>query len=398
MAAAVFSLGAAITFGPWALKNLIQTGNPVYPLGYTVFGGRDWTPELNEKWRNGHKPQVRWRQPAGIPADLLRQAQEVAVRTTWQSPLVFGLAPLALLALRRRKPGEGEAPAEPRRLVISLLVYAVWLFLTWWGLTHRIDRFWLPMLPIACALAGIGGAEVFGRIERIRNTVRTGVATASAVALTGLLVVATAYNLACVTTTISGNNGYLMDEAAARRVAQRKTPGIALLESRLPEGARVLLVGEAAVFDASFDLRYNTVFDFELLQAWATDDPLSLSEPDIPLKSRDEILAAFGEQGITHVLVNWLEILRYREPGSYTYTEFVSPRTMRKLVELGVLASVPLSPQEGLVEFEGLSANKQKVVESWAPELKTSVVQGGRAIPAVTAYELYNVADAGFAQ
>src|SRR5690606_16894712 len=30
--AAAFSLGVAVTFGPWALKNLIETGNPVYPL------------------------------------------------------------------------------------------------------------------------------------------------------------------------------------------------------------------------------------------------------------------------------------------------------------------------------------------------------------------------------
>ena len=387
-AAAVFSLGAAITFGPWAIKNLAQTGNPVYPLAYTIFGGRDWTPELNEKWREAHKAKVRWNQPAGIPGDLWNQAQEVAVRSVWQSPLVFGLAPLALLVFRRSKPGASEAPDEPRSLVGSLILYSVWMFLIWWGITHRIDRFWLPMLPVICALSGIGAAELIERMRQLADAGRRGLAAVSTVGLTALLFVPTAYNLAFVTTAIAGNNGYLLDETAARRVAMQTTPSIAVLESRLPAGSRVLLVGEAAVFDAEFELRYNTVFDFELLQAWATDDPLSLNNPDIPPKPRDEILAALHEQGITHVFVNWLEIVRYREPGSYTYTEFVSPRTMQQLVDRGVLTTAPLSPQEQFVQYEGMSANKQQVIDNWAPELRSAV----NGTPAVRAYELYTVA------
>ena len=173
----------------------------------------------------------------------------------------------------------------------------------------------------------------------------------------------------------------------------QQTPSIAVLEARLPAGARVLSVGEAAVFDATFELRYNTVFDFELLQAWATDDPLSLDKADIPLKPRDEIVANLRAAGITHVFVNWMEIVRYREPGSYTYTDFVSPRTMRQLVEDGVLNPVRLTAQEGLVRYDDLSPQKQQVIDVWGPELLTSVVSEGRSIPAVTAYELYTVAD-----
>lgn len=390
-AAALFSLGVAITFGPWALKNLVQTGNPVYPLAWTIFGGRDWTPELNDKWKSGHAPKVNWSDPAGIPGDLWNQAQEIAVNTPLQSPLVFGLAPLALIAawpLWRRLTGDA-ASSSTRRLVVALVVYAGWLFLTWWGLTHRIDRFWLPMLPTLCVLAGIGGAMLVEKLDRLFDSGHRAAGRLLSFGFAGAAILATVYDLVVATSAqLGGFNPYLMEESAARRLAMQQTPSIAVLAERLPAGARVLLVGEAAVFDAPFELRYNTVFDFELLQGWATDDPFSLDKTDIPLKSRDEILATLRAHGITHVFVNWMEILRYREYGSYTYTDFISPRTIRQLVDLKILEPIGLSPQERLRSFADLSNSKQQEIDAWGPELKTTF--DGKA--AVIGYEFFRVA------
>ena len=39
---------------------------------------------------------------------------------------------------------------------MGLWGYAGYLFLTWWLLTHRLDRFWLPLLPVLAVLAGLG--------------------------------------------------------------------------------------------------------------------------------------------------------------------------------------------------------------------------------------------------
>ncbi|QDV48794.1 ArnT family glycosyltransferase [Gimesia fumaroli] len=52
--AAIFSIGTLLAVGPWLLKNLVETGNPVYPLLYSVFGGVDLNEQLNIKWKNGH--------------------------------------------------------------------------------------------------------------------------------------------------------------------------------------------------------------------------------------------------------------------------------------------------------------------------------------------------------
>ena len=147
----------------------------------------------------------------------------MAVNSAWQSPLVFGFAPLALLSLWPRRRGVGvppsggrtyidsvtakgvgsnvsEAPAEPaHRLTSNLILYSAWLFLTWWGLTHRIDRFWLPMLPIVCALAGIGGAALVERLERMFESGRARSAILFALALSCLSILGTAYNLVLAT-------------------------------------------------------------------------------------------------------------------------------------------------------------------------------------------------------
>ncbi len=51
-----WALGVTLFIGPWLLKNLVETGNPIYPLGWTIFGGADWDAELNAKWRRAIKP------------------------------------------------------------------------------------------------------------------------------------------------------------------------------------------------------------------------------------------------------------------------------------------------------------------------------------------------------
>jgi hypothetical protein len=224
-------------------------------------------------------------------------------------------------------------------------------------------------------------------VDRMFAAGRRYAALICGIGFASVAILGTVYNLVATTSAKAGLNTYLLDESAVRQLAMEQTSSIALLQARLPERARVLLVGEAAVFDAQFDLQYNTVFDFELLQDWATEDPLSLYKEDIPLKSREEILAALHEHGITHVFVNWMEILRYREYGSYTYTDFISPRTMRKLVELGVVEPIELAPQERLALYEALDGTKRQELDAWAPELRATF----RGEPVVEAYELYKV-------
>ena len=127
-----------MTIGPWLAKNLYETGNPVYPLAYNLFGGRGWSPELNARFVPAHSPHTFG--AAALGQNLL----DVIADNDWSSPLLFGLAPLALLVWRKR------------RLVLGLWLLVGYLFFAWWGFTHRIDRFWVPIIPVVALLAGVG--------------------------------------------------------------------------------------------------------------------------------------------------------------------------------------------------------------------------------------------------
>jgi hypothetical protein len=405
--AALYAAGVVAAFGPWALKNAVQTGNPVYPLAYSVFGGRDWDAESNEKWKRGHSPPVRLlEQPRQIVPDLWAHALDVAAKSDWQSPLVFGLALLTVFVRRGRlvsleKPGvlrpEDVLPPDAARwdgttkLVGGLWIYTAWLFLTWWALTHRIDRFWVPMLPVVCLLAGIGCAELLQRIERGGAWLAGAWGVWLGRTALGLpLSIALVFNLMFVTSPLAGNNSYLLDQHVARE--RSMTRSIAVLNAlRLPEGSRALLVGEAEVFDAEFGHVYNTVFDKSIFEEWCAAPHSSVPDAarvrGAALRPAEEIRATFKQHGITHVFVNWLEILRYREPGSYGYTDFAAPASFRELLDRGVLERVPLDAGDCLREMEWLNDGKRAELHRFAPELQ--LVYGGR--PAFVAYELFAV-------
>ena len=352
--AVAFCCGVALTIGPWLLKNLAETGNPVYPLGYSVFGGEDWSESDNLKWRAAHSSSD------FSVSDLANRVLDIVSRNDWQSPLVFGLAPLALLVSSRR------------RVVVGLWLLVAWLFFSWWGLTHRLDRFWVPLLPVVSLLAGIG----------MTWSIRSAWWRPCAV----LVVLGVAHNIGVVTITeprpVIGYNAFLGDLDTARQVVQATAPAIRAVNQRLGDGAmRVLCVGEAQVFDARFPVRYNTVFDRSLVEEWCGDGQGGLADAET-------IRERFHAEGIGWVLVNWQEILRYRT--TYGYTEFVTPQLFARLRESGVLGEDQFERQH-LVPLEPLSERDRDEIAGWGAGLRATMQRGDHRHEGYVAFQLFPV-------
>ena len=289
-----YAFGWAAIMAPWMARNVIDTGNPVYPLAYRVFGGAHWDAALDAKWNHAHGPK----QIGG--QQLLDSFLDVAGRSDWQSPLYTALAPLALL--RRGS----------RRWVAWLWSYAVYLFFTWWLFTHRLDRFWLPLLPVLAVLAGIGA-------DWVRHW-------CWGIVLAVLMSLAIITNFAYVSTALAGFNEWTGDLNVLRAsVPEMLNRPLTRLEAELPAGAKVLLVGQAAVFHFQRPVIYNTVFNRDTLEALTRH------------RRPDEIRKEFRRRGITHVYVDWYEIDRYRSPGNYGFTDYVTPALLGRLVAEGVL-------------------------------------------------------------
>ena len=279
---------------PWLIKNVVDTGDPVYPLGYRIFGGRDWDEARERQWTNAHGPKLIALKP------LVDAVLDVAGRSDWQSPALMALAPLAFF-----RPGS-------RRAAGLLWGYVLYLFATWWLLTHRIDRFWLPLLPALAVLAGLGADWTRSRPwTAILGLVLTlSIVTSAAHCATGLVAI----------NEWTGDLRKLRDDAA--RIASQS---LAWLDAYLPPGAVPLLVGQAQTFTMNHRVVYNTVFDRDTFE--------SIDRGRSPEEVRDEL----RRRGITHIFVDWSEIERYRSPGNYGFTAYVTAERFDRLIRANVL-------------------------------------------------------------
>lgn len=360
---AAFLLGTALAVGPWLIKNAVETRNPVYPLAYQLFGGRDWDAALDAKWKKAHSP------PTYALSSLGDLAREIGGRSNWDNPLLFALAPLALFASSRRRSA-------------GLWLYIGWLFFSCWLFTHRIDRFWVPLLPVVALLAGSGAAWWWRRLEPGLIGVAFVHRPASFAgwwlqrfdrglgrsALAVPLIAVGLFNLELMVGSpgLCGYNAYLRDLGEASRFAARHVAGeLAGLNHTLPPGSKVLSVGDAAMFEARFPVVYNTVFDHSIFEEWFA---LRAGEPAAGLRDAKAIRKKLVDEEITHIYVCWREIVRYRSPGNYGYTDFVSPERFQELQRLEIIEPA-WQVAEAYKPLDELDPQQRQLVETWGKSL-----------------------------
>ena len=150
-----------------------------------------------------------------------------------------------------------------------------------------------------------------------------------------------------------------MDLDAARQTTIRAD--IRSLNESLPTNAKVLMVGEAEVFDATFPLAYNTVFDDSLFETWTTlPDDIRRPVTARRMLPPEQTLQKLRKEGITHILVNWGAVLRYRT--TYGFTEYIDPARFQQLLDDGVLRSRQVLLQQ---PWKNLSSAEQTMMKSW---------------------------------
>ncbi len=307
----------SLTCVPWYIKNWALAGNPVYPLAAGIFGGETLTAEKIAQWQAAHRvPPV-----ANFMADLTR----VLIGSTFVQPAMIIGVLCSIAWLWRMRIGSRRSIDEAQRsfVIINwfLVGWSVWILLVWWLATHRIDRFWLPVTGLWSALAAWGLWQVRQNAPALANTVL----------LSGLFYAA----LYCSSPFVTDNRFFvslagLRDDIGDENHLPRVPPVQTWINQNLAgRDTRVLMIGEARMFEYRVDVVYSTCFDTNPGEEWLTK-----SEPA-------EQRAALTAAGVTHVLVNWSEIERYRSPGNYGFSDWPQPSHIDQLVRDQILEPIP---------------------------------------------------------
>lgn len=147
--ASLVSLIAITLALPWYLKSYIQTGNPIFPFGYSLFGGKYWTEAINERYLASQYGYM------GIGRSmmdylLLPLRLLIPNHFPYEGPIswVLLIAPIWGLAQRKDKVAQ------------YLSLYAILSFIFWSLFTTQQVRMLLPALGALSIVAGICIASV----------------------------------------------------------------------------------------------------------------------------------------------------------------------------------------------------------------------------------------------
>lgn len=165
--AALFSALVVLVCSPWLIRNVMTTGNPVYPLAYSIFGGDDWSGENAAFYsaKAAEKGTAR-----AIEQEKMREAQSRGRKYVPDFGAESVLARVKRLMLipwnTYRWPGAFEASAQGPLMLLVFPVFvlvAVWMLvkkpdparwfyfgfvlflLASWAATYQSNRFLLPV-------------------------------------------------------------------------------------------------------------------------------------------------------------------------------------------------------------------------------------------------------------
>jgi hypothetical protein len=288
---------------PWYIKSFLVTGNPFYPFGYGIFGGKQWSAQQARDYAYQQAtygytaplpPQAEWEKLPALtkrflgprsPLMLLLAPVMLTFQPQYYEPrqplltalLMFSIGPmylaLAILPFVLPKP---RAPAVAQLAALFLLFWILWLEST------QLVRYLLPWLAFLAPLCGLALADLLDQPGPLRALASTVVVLWSLIAL--YFIGIQALPLAEVALGVVPADSYLR---AACDVYEPSD----FINHSTPPTAKIGTYGEPRVFYLDRD------------RIWA-DPGHSLLIDYKSATTPDRLVAEYRRLGLTHLLIN----------------------------------------------------------------------------------------------
>ncbi len=340
--AGFFAAAAWLAFAPWMIRNVVNTGNPFFPLAYSVFGARPelWNAETQAVWQHAHGSS----EAEQNVAPVWQRALERSLAEPLMGWSLFVLASLG--AIRRRDRWTGVL------LVILLVQLVVWLVFT-----HLFARFIVvALLPLAI-LAGrsieglawkVGPAEAAGppRAEPVREGPPGGRVPAALLLIVVVLgSITNLYRIGRLYYDHTRIDGRRLDAYGHTNwfvsTGQWPTAQHWGAINALPAGSRVMLVGEARTFYVLTPCDYSVVFNRH-----------PLAEAVERIIDPAGVIGWLRENGFTHVLADWGEMGRLAT--TYGFYTALSPELFVQLEAVGLRRAGLFALRDGAAPYATL--------------------------------------------
>ncbi|TLY21647.1 MAG: hypothetical protein E6K68_05540 [Nitrospirae bacterium] len=306
---------ALLTVTPWWIRAFVHTGNPVYPMFYSLLDGQPWSEasqaRLLADLPYGTPWSLGWMGLLRLPLDLVLHPERFGSASDVGPLAVLSTCGLLALPVATRVAGlRGHT-----RLLGDAASVFVMVAGAGWVMTTPTARFFAPAFLLGLAvLAGI--------CVQYRKTAQ-GLVLVLLLAAGGggawQFINQHRAVFSSVNVALGGEEG----DAYLARVLDH-FPAARFVRETLPSDARLLFIGETRPYYFSRDAVAPFPMDAHPLSRWVQESP-----------SVEVLIRRLAAEGITHVVLNVHEFRRVREQyGVLAFSGETAPEDERRLREL----------------------------------------------------------------